>query len=162
MSKRKPATAPKHARGPTIAAKAQRAAQAVVRSPKDSRLRSGGVGATESPPKRQSDSKQEALVIERPATALQDDFNQTVMDNDPKKDFDFSSATANVRAYQAKLLEIAQANIQFAFEFAHRLATTRSSIEFFSINAEFIGRQTVTFLKYSKEIAELSTKRVIA
>ena len=34
MSKRKPATASKHARSPKIAAKAQRAAQAIVRSPK--------------------------------------------------------------------------------------------------------------------------------
>ena len=40
MSKRKPATASKHARSPKITAKAHRANQAVVRSPKDSRLRS--------------------------------------------------------------------------------------------------------------------------
>ena len=41
----------------------------------------------------------------------------------------FSSATANVRAYQAKLLEIAQANTQFAFECAQRLATMRSPVD---------------------------------
>jgi hypothetical protein len=35
-----------------------------------------------------------------------------------------------VRAYQAKLLEMAQANMQFAFEFAQRLATIRSPVEF--------------------------------
>src|SRR6476659_11190472 len=40
MSKRKPATVSKHARSPKIAAKAHRANQAVVRSPKDSRQRS--------------------------------------------------------------------------------------------------------------------------
>ena len=50
MSKRKPETASKHARSPKIAAKAQRANQAIVRSPKDSRLRSVAAGSTESPP----------------------------------------------------------------------------------------------------------------
>jgi len=38
MTKRKPATKSKHSRGPKIAAKAHRIAQAVVRSPKDNRL----------------------------------------------------------------------------------------------------------------------------
>jgi hypothetical protein len=42
MSKREPARAAKHARSPKIAAKAQRAAQAIVRSPRDSRVRSAG------------------------------------------------------------------------------------------------------------------------
>ena len=131
MSKRKPATASKHARSPKIAAKAQRATQAIVRSPKDSRLRSVEPGSTESPPKHHNTSKQEAPLVEKveaplaekPATALQDDCKQTVTDNDSKKGFVFPSATANVRAYQAKLLEVAQANMQFSFEFAHRLTT---------------------------------------
>src|SRR6202022_3769140 len=72
MSKRKPATASKHARSPKIAAKAQRATQAVVRSPKDSRLRSVAAGSTEAPPKPHFDSKQEAPLVENPASALQD------------------------------------------------------------------------------------------
>ena len=159
MSKRKPATASKHARSPKIAAKAQRATQAIVRSPKDSRLRSVAAGSTESPPKRHNDSKQEAPLVENPATALQDDRKQTMTDNDSKKGFDFSSATANVRAYQAKLLEIAQANMQFAFEFAQRLAAIRSPVEFLSVIAEFTSKRISMFRKYSKEMAELSTTR---
>jgi hypothetical protein len=162
MSKRKPAAASKHARSPKIAAKAQRATQAIVRSPKDSRLRSVAAGSTESPPKRHNDSKQEAPLVENPATALQDDGKQTMTDNDSKKGFDFSSATANVRAYQAKLLEMAQANTQFAFEFAQRLATIRSPVEFLSVIAEFTSKRMALFRKYSKEMAELSTKRLTA
>jgi hypothetical protein len=171
MSKRNPATASKHAHSPKIAAKAQRAAQAIVRSPKDSRLRSVATGSTESLPKRHNESKQEAPLVENPVTALQqeaplvenpvtalqDDCKQTMTDNDSKNVF--SSATANVRAYQAKLLEMAQANMQLAFEFAQRLATIRSPVEILSVIAEFTSKRIAMFQKYSIEMAELGTKR---
>ena len=171
MSKRKTATASKHARSPKIATRAQRATQAIVRSPKDSRLRSVETGSTESLPKRDNDSKQEAPLVENPvttleaplvenpATALQDDCKQAMTDNDTKKGFVFSSATANVRAYQAKLLEMAQANMTFAFEFSQRLATIRSPLEFLNVIAEFTSKRIAMFGKYSKEMAELSAKR---
>jgi len=157
MSKRKPATASKHAHSPKIAA--QRANQAIIRSPKDNRLRSVAARSTEFPPMRHNDSKQEAPLVENPATALQDDCKQTMRDNDSKKGFDFSSATANVRAYQAKLLEMAQANMQFALEFAQRLATVRSPVEILRVIEEFTGKRIAMFRKYSKEMVELSTKR---
>jgi hypothetical protein len=159
MSKRKLSTASKHARRPKIAAKAQRATQAIVRSPKASRLRSVAAGSTESPPRRHNEATQQAPLVENPATALQDDCKQTMTDNDSKTGFDFSSATANVRAYQAKLLEMAQANMQFAFEFTQRLATIRSPAEFLSVIAEFTSKRIAMFRKYSSEMAELSTKR---
>jgi len=159
MSKSNPATASKHAHSPKIAAKAQRAAQAIVRSPKESRLRSVETGSTESLPKRHNDSKQEAPLVETPVTALQDDCKQTMTDNDSKKGFDFSLATANVRAYQAKLLEMAQANMQFAFEFAQRLVTIRSPVEFPSVIAEFTSKRIAMFRQHSKEMTELSAKR---
>ena len=157
MSKRKPATASKHAHSTKIAA--QRAKQAIIRSPKNSPLRSVAAGSTESPPKRHNDSKQEAPLVENPATSLQDDRKQTMRDNDSKKGFDFSSATENVRAYQAKLLEMAQANMQLAFEFAQRLATIRSPFEFPSVIAEFTSKRAAMFRQHSKEMAELSAKR---
>jgi hypothetical protein len=70
MSKRTPAAASKHARSPKIAAKAQRAAQTIVRSPKISR--SVAASSAESPPKPRNDSKPTApLAIENPVTALQ-------------------------------------------------------------------------------------------
>ena len=166
MSKRKPATASKHARSPKIAAKAQRATQAIVRSPKV-RLRSVAADSAKSSPKRRNNSKPVAplaipvapLVIENPVTALQEDFKKTMTVNSLSKGFDLSSATANVRAYQAKLLEMAQANMTFAFEFSQRLATIRSPLEFLNVISEFTSKRIAMFGKYSKEMAELSAKR---
>ena len=66
-----------------------------------------------------------------------------------------------MQAYQAKLLEMAQANMQFAFEFAQKLATIRSPFEILSVIAEFTSKRIDMFRKYSKEMAELSTKRLI-
>jgi Phasin protein len=165
MSKRKRATAPKHAHSTRIAAKAQRARQAVVRSPKQRVLRSGGAGATERPPKRHNDPQQDTLFVENPEvlveaeTALQDDSDQ--MRDSSKKGSSFYSTGASVWAYQAKLLELAQANMQFAFEFARRLATIRSPAEFPSVIAEFTSKRIAMFRKHSTELAELSTKRLI-
>jgi hypothetical protein len=84
MSKRKLSMASKHARRPKMAAKAQRAIQAIVRSPKASRLRSVAAGSTESPTKSHNQSTQQAPLVENPATALQDDCKQTVTDNASK------------------------------------------------------------------------------
>jgi hypothetical protein len=159
MSKRKPATASKHARSPKIAAKAQRASQAVVRSPKDTRMRSVAGGSIESSSKRHNTPKEVAPLVASPAKALQEDFKRTVRNNDSKKGFDFSSATANVRAYQAKLLEMAQANMQFALEFAQRLTAVRSPVELLRVIEELTTKRIAMFRKYSKELVELSTKR---
>jgi hypothetical protein len=159
MNKHKPATASKHLRRPKIVAKAQRAKQAIVRSPKNSSLRSVTEGSTELLPER-NDSPQQVSLVQNPApAAAQDDFKQTIRDNDSKSGFDLSSATANVRAYQAKLLEIAQANMQFAFEFAQRFATIRSPVEFLKVIEEFSSRRIAMFRKYSKEMAELGIHR---
>jgi hypothetical protein len=178
MSKRRPAMASKHT--PKIATKAQRAAQTVVRSPKASRISPVETGSTENAPKLHNDAKQEALLVENPATtlqqegilaenaatarlfenpptALQDACNQTMTDS--KKGFDFSSAAASVRAYQAKLLEMTQANMQMAFEFTQRLAAIRSPVEFLGVIAEFSNKRVAMFQKYSKEMAELNAKR---
>ena len=156
MSKRKPATASKHAHSTKLAA--QRANQAIIRSPKNTPLRFVAAGSTESPPERHNDSKQEAPLVEKPA-ALQDDCKPTMRENDSKKGLGFSSATANVRAYQAKLLEMAQGNMQLAFEFTQRLATIRSPVEILSVIAEFTSKRIAMFQKYSIEMVELSTKR---
>ena len=68
MSRRKLATKSKQSRGPKIAARAQRVAQAVVRSPKDNRrLPSVGAASTESHPERHNE--EEALVGD-PMTAF--------------------------------------------------------------------------------------------
>jgi hypothetical protein len=159
MSKRKPVLKSKHSRGPKMAAKAQRVAQSVVRSPKANRPRSIEAASTESLPERHNEQEssagdataafQQDARLE-PATALQDERSVTM------KGFDFSPVTANVRAFQAKLLEVAQNNVQFAFEFAERLAAIRSPVEFLSVTAEFTSRRRAMFLKHSKELAVLS------
>jgi len=159
MSKRKPATATKRAHSPKRAA--QRTNQAVVRSPKDDRLRSAA-DSTDSPEhhdpepaEHHDDAKQKAPLVEHPARALQE---QTMKDIDSKRVFDFSPSTANMRAYQAKLLELTQANMQFAFEFAEKLGAIRSPVEIFSVIVELTSKRIAMFQKFSIEVAELGTK----
>ncbi|QHO78891.1 Phasin protein [Bradyrhizobium sp. CCBAU 051011] len=171
MSKRKSAAASKHTRSPKVAARAQRNKQAVVRSPKDNSLRSVvplrsvAAGPTETPLKIHEEPKQKDPAVERmdpvvenrvaalKAAALHDGGSQMMRDNNPKKGFDFSLATESVQAYQAKLLEMTQANIEFAFEFSQRLGTIRSPFEAFGIIAEFTRRWIDMYGKYSKEVA---------
>jgi len=155
LSKRKPASATKHVR--RIAAKPQRAAQAIVRSPRNNRLRPVA-GSAESSRERHNDANEEARLVEKPATALRDDYKQPTTDSDPEKSL-FSSAAANVKAYQAKLLEVTQANMQFAFEFAQRLAAIRSPFEYFGVVADFTSKRIDMFRKHSKELSELRNWR---
>jgi hypothetical protein len=151
MNKRKPAL--KHDRRPKMAAKAPRAKQAVVTSPQNSS--SVTEDLTETLPEHPNDSPLEASLGQNPAVAAQDDFKQTISDNNSKSEFDLSSVTANVRAYQAKLLEIAEANMQFAFEFAQRFATIRSPVEFLKAIEELTSKRIAMSWKYSKELTEL-------
>lgn len=161
MSKHKPATASKHAHSPRTAAKAHRAAQDIVRSATHSVSHSVDAGSTEPPSERHDNPEQDALLGEHLETIVRNTEQdaQLVTDNNSKNGIDLSSANASVRVYQGKLLEIAQANMQFACEFAQRLATIRSPIEFPSILAEFTSRRIVMFSKHSAEMAELNNKR---
>ena len=177
MSKHKPSKpshGPKTA-GPKIAAKAQRAAQAIVRSPSNDRLRPRRAGSTDSPPRqhdpeqpalvvetpvtalptelppKQPEPQQEALLVEKPAADLPDDGKQTMTGSQSKNAPDLSSAATSVWAYQAKLLEMAQANMQFPFEFAQRLATMRSPNDFYSVIAEFTNKRMAMFQSIGKK-----------
>jgi hypothetical protein len=171
MSKRKSAAASKHTRSPKVAARAQRNKQAVVRSPKDNSLRSVvplrsvAAGPTETPLKIHEEPKQKDPAVEKmdpvvenrvaalKAAALHDGGSQMMRDNNPKKVFDFSLAAVSMQAYQATLLEVAQANTKFAFEFSQRLATIRSPFDFFAVIAEFTSRRIDMFGKHAKEMA---------
>lgn len=171
MSKRKPSK-PSHSpkiAGPKLAAKAQRAAQAIVRSPSNNRVRPRRAGPADAAPKHH-DPEQQALVVENPVTALQtesppeqhepqhearlaekpaadspDDGKRTMTGNQAKNVPDFSSAATSVWAYQAKLLEMTQANMQFPFEFTQRLATIRSPFDLLSVMAEFTNKRMAMF-----------------
>jgi hypothetical protein len=152
MSKRKPAKMSKRASSVKIS-KAKRAAQAIVKGPKESRLPLVPASSTETPPKHPNDSTQEAPVsdprqpaspVENPATAIQEDSKPMTTGNDSKKEFDFSSA------YQAKLQEVAQADINLAFESAKRLATISSPVEFPRIIAEFTSKRIAMYMEIFK------------
>jgi hypothetical protein len=151
MSNRKRAIASKRARGPRKAVPARRNKQAVVRSPKDNPLRSVAAGSTESR-KRHDESKQKNPIVENQMAASQDGFRQRMRDNNTKG-FDLSLVTASLQAYQANFLEMAQADMQLAFEFGQRLVTIRSPFEFFAVIVEFTSRRIDTFRKYSKQMA---------
>jgi hypothetical protein len=75
-----------------------------------------------------NDIKEEALRVESPALAVEDG-RQTMINQDSKKEFDFAEGATNVKAYQAKLLEVAHANMQLASEFTQRLAGIRLPFE---------------------------------
>ena len=147
MSKRPPAAASKRARTPKIPAKAQRAKPAVVKSPKLSARRVVEANPAESPSKAHNTSEQAAPRVDIPAAAFQ--ASPVVENPAAKRGFDFSLTTANMQAYQAKFLDIALANMQFAFELAQRLATIRAPLDILAVTAEFTGKRIALFQKYT-------------
>ncbi|WP_208829757.1 Phasin protein [Bradyrhizobium neotropicale] len=151
MSNHKRAIASKRARGPRKAVPARRNKQAVVRGPKDNPLRPVAAGSTESR-KRHDESKQKNPITENQMAALQDGLRQRMRDNNTKG-FDLSLVTASLQAYQANFLEMAQVDMQLAFEFGQRLVTIRSPFEFFAVIVEFTSRRIDTFRRYSKQMA---------
>jgi hypothetical protein len=66
---------------------------------------------------------------------------------------------ATARAYQAKPLEMVQANMQFALEFAQKLAAIRSPVDLLRVLEETTNERIAMFRKYSNEMVELSMKR---
>jgi hypothetical protein len=99
------------------------------------------------------DLKQQARVAEVP------DPQPGRKPGDETRGFDLFSAAASTQGYQAKLLEISNANINFAFEFAQRLVRVRSPVEFIAASSEFAGKRMDMFMRHSKEIGELVLRR---
>lgn len=174
MSKRKAAskraprnpktpTPPKPDRHPKAAARAQRKKQAFIKSPKESPLRPIAQGSSEAPIEGHHELKADTPNVDNRARAaaleailqssLQNDVDRKVRDNFPGKGLDFFVPIANMQAYQAKLLEVTQANMQFAFEFIQRLARVRSPFEFWAVIAQFTARRIITTGKHSNELA---------
>jgi hypothetical protein len=152
MSKRKPAKASKQARS-KVASKAQRASQAVVRSPKPSH-RQIAAGSTMAP-ELHKDPRPDTPVLEKPVAALpvlenpaiasQDDSQRPVRDNEFTKPFDVSSAPANIGTYPTKLPELVRGQMQLALEFVQRLAQMKSPFEFPSVFSELTIKQFAMF-----------------
>ncbi len=100
------------------------------------------------------DNRARAAALEAILQAsLQDDVGRKMRDNNPGTGFEFFLPLANMQAYQAKLLEVTQANMQFAFDLIQRLATIRSPFELWAVVAEFTGRRILLIGKHSKELA---------
>jgi hypothetical protein len=59
-------------------------------------------------------------------------------------------------AYQAKLLEMTQANMRFALDFSQKLATIRSPFQFVDVIVEFTKRRADMLGKQSTEMAALT------
>jgi hypothetical protein len=155
MTKRKATTASKPARGLKISAKTQRTKAAIIKGPKASHVHSVAAESIRSP-KDHNDPRHEDDIIEIAVKALQAPLKQT---SELKKGLDFSSAAATAQAYQAKLLEMGQANMKFALEFAHRLAAVRSPIQLLHVIEELTTKRIAMFRKYSSEMIELSMNR---
>lgn len=171
MSNRKPATASKRSGSPKtaakttaqsqrtkVAARAQRTKQSLVRSPKDD-SRHTAPSLAELPAAHHSGSEREAPKVEQ----LSHEVNQMVRGADRKIGIDLPSATSTVRALRARFLgvaqanmQLAQANMQFAFEFSGRLASMRSPFEIPGVIAEFTGKRIEIVRKYSQSIVELN------
>jgi hypothetical protein len=81
-------------------------------------------------------------LVAGPATALQSASS-------PKQEFASSSTTANVRSYQTKLLELTQANLHLAFEFAAKLAAVGSPTDLFNVMAETTNKRIVMLQNFS-------------
>ena len=142
MSKRKPAKTSKRARSPKIAAQAQRNKQDIVRSAKDTLLRSVATGPIEPPAELQHEPSQALIkpkptIEDRTTAILQDGISQMMRDNGSTERPDYSLVTTNMQAYQTKLLEMTDANMRLGFDFILRLATVRTPYELFDVIFEF-------------------------
>ena len=110
----KPATAPKRAQRPKVAARAQHRKQALIRSRKDSAAAGSPEGTVEiyqepKPEIPNADNRARAAALETILQAsLQNEFSPKMRDDIPGKGLDFFLPLANVQAYQAKFLELTQ------------------------------------------------------
>jgi hypothetical protein len=108
--------------------------------------------ASEALSKHPNSPQQDALLVEgRPERALKDGALQTIDDHSNGGSVLFTSHT-NVLAYQAKLLEFAQANMQFALEFLQRLTTIKSPVEFPGVIADLTTKRIAMLQKHSAEM----------
>ena len=155
MSKRKPAKSSKRPQ-PAIATRAHGKKQAVVKSARDNLLRSVATGPIESPLELHDDPKEQAPNVEKQEAPIA--ANPVQVGPSQMRGFDFASATGNMVAYQAKLLEMTQANMRFAVDFSQKLATIRSPFQFVDVIVEFTKRQADMLVKQSTEMAALTRR----
>jgi hypothetical protein len=117
-------------------------------------LRSVAAGPIESPLELHDDPKKESPNVEKQEAPIAENRVQ----DGQMRGFDFVSATGNMVAYQAKLLEMTQANMRCAFEFSQRLVTIRSPFEFVDVITEFTKRRADMLEEQSTEMVALTRR----
>ena len=154
MTKRTTAKALKQTRSRKPAAKAQRAAQAVVRSPKPRHLR---VVAPTAPtePTQAIDARPGAPVFEEAKVARaapeksmqgsQDDSQRTTSGSAITTTWNVFPPIANLWGYQTMLSKMAQTQMQLAFSSAQRFAQIKSPFEYACVLSELTTKQFATF-----------------
>ena len=161
MSKPKPAKSSKRARSPAIATRAHGKKQTVVKSARDNLardnlLRSVAARPIESSLELHDDPKEEAPKAEKQAAPIA--VIPVQVGRSQMRGFDFASATGNMVAYQSKLLEMTQANVQIALDFSQKLSTIRSPFQFVDVLVEFTKRRADMLVKQSTEMAALTRR----
>ena len=156
MSKRKLVKSSKRARSPRHSHAVHVKKQAVVKSARDNLLRSVAAGPIESSLELHDDPKEEAPNVEKQEALIAG--NPVQVGPSEMRVFDFASATGNMVAYQAKLLEMTQANMRFAWDFSQKLATIRSPFQFVDVIVEFAKRRADMLGEQSTEMAALTRR----
>ena len=68
------------------------------------------------------------------------------------------TAKSAIQTYQAKLMEIAKENMQFAFDFGQALSTVKSPTDFMNVTSEFTKKRFELFQRHTSELMALSSK----
>jgi hypothetical protein len=66
------------------------------------------------------------------------------------------AAKSMTEAYQAKLLEITNENIEFAMELGEALAAVRSPSDFMNVTTEYAKKRMELFQRHTQELLALS------
>ena len=122
------------------AAKAHRANQSVVKSPKPRHLRSVAPTSAQSSPKVHrpdapvlAEAKAAMAATKKLPIASENDRQRTMGENDVTKVWNIFSPMSNIGAYQKMLWKIAQSQMKLGFELAQSFARIKSPFEFASI-----------------------------
>jgi len=70
----------------------------------------------------------------------------------------YSTASKGAADFNLHLLEIAQANMNAAFDFARQLARVKSPSEFFELSGSHVRKQFETLTEQSQQLATLAQK----
>ena len=70
----------------------------------------------------------------------------------------YTTASKGAVDFNLQLLEVAQFNMNAAFDFARRLARVSSPTEFFELSAEHTRKQVETFTEQTKQLTTLAQK----